>query len=72
MSNEAGVQYVDDGGSSGAVLGKDSTNKIGFYGATPIVRATVAKGTTTTATTTNLDAGLTAIRTALQNLGLIA
>lgn len=55
----------------GHVLGQDASDKIGFYGATPIVQAAVAATTTTTATTTALQADIDAIRTALQNLGLI-
>ena len=56
----------------GCGLGQSTTSKIGFYAATPIVQATVAATTTTTATTTALEADIDAIRTALQNLGLIA
>lgn len=56
----------------GKCFGADSLDKIGFYGTTPIVQATVAATTTTTATTTALQTDIDAIRTALQNLGLIA
>ena len=71
MSNEAGIKYLDDGNSSGTVMGKETTSLIGFHGATPIAKATVARTITTTATTAALDTDLTAIKTALQNLGLI-
>lgn len=67
----ASYENVDYGSPDGALFGLTSTAKIGFYGATPIVRATVAATTTTTATTTALQADVDAIRTALQNLGLI-
>jgi len=56
---------------AGAMMGQSATEKIAFYGSTPIVQATVAATTTTTATTTALQADIDAIRTALQNLGLI-
>ena len=56
----------------GVGLGKTALAKIGFHGATPIVQATVAATTTTTATTTALQTDVDALRTALQNLGLIA
>lgn len=67
----ATYERVDYGSPDGCQVGGASTDKIGFYGATPIVKATVAATTTTTATTTALQADIDAIRTALQNLGLI-
>ena len=66
------AEYLGSGTSGGQVLGISATEKIGFYGTTPIVQATVAATTTTTATTTALQTDIDAIRTALQNLGLIA
>ena len=66
------VQSLTDGNTDGAEFGQSATDKIGFYGTTPIVQATVAATTTTTATTTALQTDIDAIRTALQNLGLIA
>lgn len=63
-----GVQQIDDGRGDGSVFGR-STSKIGFYGATPIVKATVTLGAGTT--TTLLKADVLAITTALANLGLI-
>ena len=63
---------VGDGRPDGVNMGQSATEKIGFYGATPIVQATVAATTTTTATTTALQTDVDALRTALKNLGLIA
>ncbi len=57
--------------NDGVRMGDTVNTKIGFYGATPIVQASVAATTTTTATTTALQADIDALRTALQNLGLI-
>ena len=65
------VRQLSDGRSDGQQLGRSSTDKVGFYGTTPIVQATVAATTTTTATTTALQTDIDAIRTALQNIGLI-
>jgi len=65
------VKYVDNDWPDGWVFGFDANSKIAFHGGTPIVQATVAATTTTTATTTALQADVDAIRTALQNLGLI-
>jgi hypothetical protein len=53
------------------VLKHRSGGTVGFYGTAPIAQATVAATTTTTATTTALQTDIDAIRTALQNLGLI-
>ena len=65
------IQQLTDGQPDGALVGR-SDDKIGFYGlATPIVKATVAATTTTVSTTTALTVDIDAIRTALQNLGLI-
>lgn len=66
------VTYLGDNNPDGACMGLSATEKIGFYGTTPIAQATVAATTTTTATTTALQTDIDALRTALQNLGLIA
>jgi len=70
-TNAAGVKELSDEGSDGTRLGTTTTDLIAFHGSTPIVQATVAATTTTTATTTALQTDIDAIRTALQNLGLI-
>lgn len=66
------VEQLTSGNDDGSTMGRDSSEKISFHGATAIVQATVAATTTTTATTTALQTDIDAIRTALQNLGLIA
>jgi hypothetical protein len=71
MTIATSYENVTANSPDGAVMGKGTTEKIAFYGSTPIVQATVAATTTTTATTTALQADIDAIRTALQNLGLI-
>lgn len=66
------VKHATNDWPDGWVFGVDADSKIGFHGATPIAQATVAATTTTTATTTALQTDIDAIRTALQNTGLIA
>ena len=66
------VRYLDDGDDTGTCLGQSATSLVGFYGTSPIAQATVAATTTTTATTTALQTDIDAIRTALQNVGIIA
>jgi hypothetical protein len=67
----ATYERLDYGSADGAHFGGASTDKIGFYGATPVVRPAVTNTTTTTATTTALQADIDAIRAALRTLGLI-
>lgn len=64
-----GVTYTGDGNPDGVVVGR-SGEKLGFYGETPVVRASLTQQTGTK-TTTQLRAELTALQNALDNLGLI-
>ena len=81
-----GVRYLGDSGSDGNCLGRSATDKVGFYGATPVVRPSCDASTITTAaitTTTNnygfadttqandLLSVVDSIRTALSTLGLL-
>ena len=80
------IERVDYGAADGCLMGGASTDKIGFYGQSPVVQAaTIASVTTTGATSTTnaygyttaaqADAIVTAlnsITTALKNLGLNA
>ena len=64
MANE---NYVDYGNDDGQIMGR-SGDKIGFFGATPVVKQTgVAEATDLT----TAIASTTALRLALVNLGLI-
>lgn len=64
------VEYIGTNGSGGMCFGYDSTEKIGFYGKTPIARPSVTAATTTATTTTN-EAAIVRLTAALVNLGLI-
>lgn len=44
------VEYIGANGSGGMVLGSSASEKVGFYGATPVVQ----RATATTHTTTNV------------------
>ena len=70
MTIATSYENVTYNSPDGAVMGASSSEKIGFYGATPIVQATLAH--TTTITTTQLRAEITALQNALVNLGFIA
>jgi hypothetical protein len=67
------VKYLDDGDTSGTVLGQSSTAKLGFYGlATPIVRPSVTWPNTATATTALNELKANRLMAALVAVGLIA
>lgn len=67
----ATYERIDYGSPDGSQLGGASTDKIGFYGATPITRPSVTWRNTTTATTSTNKLRIQRIYTALINLGLI-
>ena len=54
-------------GPAGCQIGDNATAKVGFYGATPVVKQTGCAVPTDLAT--SIDA-ITALRTALNNLGI--
>ncbi len=55
----------------GVQVGKSSTEKVGFFGATPVVQAAITAVATATATTTLNETKIDRLYTALRNLGLI-
>ena len=65
------VNYIGDNGPDGASLGTSATEKISFYGATPIVKPSVTWPNTGTATTTLNETKVNRLMVALVNLGLI-
>lgn len=67
----ATYERVDYGSSDGAQLGGAATDKIGFYGAIPIVKPSVTWPNTGTATTTLNETKVNRLMVALVNLGLI-
>jgi hypothetical protein len=61
------VHYLGDNRPDGTCIGKSSTEKVSFYGETPVVQQTTA------ATATDLATALTlvnALKTALDNIGI--
>ncbi len=64
-------ERLDYGSDDGCQIGIAATDKIGFYGATPVVKPSVTWRNTTTATTTTNKVRIQRIYTALINLGLI-
>lgn len=66
-----GIQYLDDAGPDGAVLGQTSSAKVGFWGKTPVARPSVTWPNTGTATTTLNETKCNRLMAALVSIGLI-
>jgi hypothetical protein len=67
----AGLQ-LSDGNSDGTSLGQDSSDKISFYGETPVAQASAITALVTTPTATDIATAVNSIITALQNVGITA
>lgn len=52
----ADYQRSHDGNNDGLMIGNASTDKVGFYGATPVTRPATATSVTTTAATSTTNA----------------
>jgi hypothetical protein len=67
------VEYLGAGSDDGTALGRSSTDKIGFYNATPIAKRTNTLAAALTAGTTtpaNIAAAVAEIQATLVALGL--
>lgn len=67
----ATYERVDYGSPDGAQFGGAATDKLGFYGATPVVKPSVTWPNTTTATTALNETKVNRLKAALESLGLI-
>lgn len=56
---------------TGAMVGQSATEKIGFFGATPVVQQAITAVATATATTALNETKINRLYTALRTLGLI-
>lgn len=65
----ATILHLSDKNPDGTMLGQSATDKVGFYGATPVVQpATIADATDAT----TVIAKCNAVIAALESLGLLA
>jgi hypothetical protein len=71
MAIPTSYENVTYNSPDGALVGSSATEKIGFFGKTPIVRPSVTWPNTGTATTTLNETKVNRIMAALVNLGLI-
>ena len=63
------VTQLHNGNEDGAQLGRDASDKVGFFGATPVVQeATIADATDAATAITTVNA----VILALETLGLLA
>jgi hypothetical protein len=67
----ATYERLDYGSSDGCQVGGAATDKIGFFGATPVAKPSVTWPNTGTATTTLNETKVNRIMAALVSLGLI-
>lgn len=63
-------KQLSDGNSDGVSLGQSATDKVGFYGTTPIVQGTISASAGTDAATLVVE--LTEIRAWLVEIGLVS
>jgi hypothetical protein len=66
------VRHLTDKNVDGTSYGQASTDKISFYGATPVVRPSAITAVTAGSTTTVCNTSVAAIIATLQTLGLTA
>lgn len=64
------VEYLGGNSPDGTVLGLSATEKIGFFGATPVVQQAMTAVATATATTTLNETKINRVIAALAALGL--
>lgn len=62
---------ISDAGPDGLSVGQSATDKVGFFGTTPVAQPSVTWPGTATATTTLNETKVNRIMAALVNLGLI-
>ena len=64
------VQYLGDNGPDGMCVGLSATEKVAFFGATPVVQQAMTAVATTTATTALNELKINRVIAALNALGL--
>ena len=65
-------EKVVDASGAGFVVGNSATEKVGFYGATPVVQGAAVTALVTTPTATDIATAVNSIITRLQTVGIIA
>lgn len=68
----ADYEILTRGQDDGAQICTSATQKVGFFGAAPVVQQTATTAVTAGSTTTVCNNAVASIQTALANLGLMA
>lgn len=68
----ATIEQVTYNGPDGATMGKSTTEKISFYGVTPVVQGAAVTTLVTTPTATDIATAVNSIISRLQSVGIIA
>ena len=66
------VKYLTDGSSEGHSMGHATTDKISFYGKTPVVQGAAVTTLVTSPTATDIATAVNSIISRLQTVGIIA
>jgi hypothetical protein len=66
------AEQVTYNSPDGATIGKSATEKVSFYGVTPVVQAAAITTAITTPTATDIATAINSIIAALKNIGITA
>lgn len=66
------IKQLSDGGAEGVRLGQSATDKVAFYGATPVVQGSAVTTLATTPTATDVATAVNAIISRLRTVGILA
>lgn len=72
MTIATSYENVTYNSPDGALVGSSATEKIGFYGTTPVVQGSAVTTLATTPTATDIATAVNAIISRLQDIGIIA
>lgn len=64
------IRQLSDANPDGTVLGQSSTDKIGFYGATPVAKQTLSVTITSASASSTIADAVNEIKDLLETLGL--
>lgn len=65
-------ERLDYGSDDGCLIGGTATDKVGFYGETPVVQGSAVTTLVTTPTATDIATAVNSIISRLQTVGIIA
>lgn len=68
----ATYERLDYGSDDGCLIGGAATDKVGFYGETPVVQGSAVTTLVTTPTATDIATAVNSIISRLQTVGIIA